>query len=108
MRAFLLQNLAFDGEDRKARWRPNVAAIEAAADEVCAWPAAFEGRQYNGPVLSIRGGQSKYVRPQGLSAMQSHFPRLEAVEIPEAGHWPHAEAPEQFLDVCEQFFAKLP
>ncbi|MCI4666064.1 MAG: alpha/beta fold hydrolase [Neomegalonema sp.] len=107
MRAFLLQNLAFDGEERQARWRPNVKAIEAAVDDLVGWPAALEGRRYGGPSLSIRGGASKYVAPEGLVALQRHLPAIEAVEMEGAGHWPHAEAPDRFLAECDRFLAKL-
>ena len=108
MRAFLLQNLVFEGEERVARWRPNLAAIEKAVDDVTGWPSLLDGRRYEGPTLSIRGGQSKYVSADGLAALRRSFPALEEVEIAEAGHWPHAEAPGEFLEACDSFLLKLP
>ncbi len=112
MRAFLLQNLAFDGDaagapPRRARWRPNVRAIEKSVADALDWPAALQRISYAGPTLSIRGGASKYVSEAGLAALRRQFPALEAAAIPGAGHWPHAEDPEAFLALAESFLAKL-
>lgn len=100
-RAFLLQNLVLD--DDGARWRPNLAVIEAALPEISGWPEV-DGR-YNGPTLFVPGGKSDYVRPEHEPDIRRLFPSATFAPVPEAGHWVHAERLEDFLAVVTPFLA---
>jgi esterase len=99
-RAFLLQNLVLD--DDGARWKPNLAAIEAALPEISGWPGS-SASSYEGAVLFVYGGQSEYVRPEYRDEILRLFPKAGFADIPEAGHWVHAEALEAFLDTVGDF-----
>lgn len=106
MSAFLLQNLALEtGEDgvRHARWRPNLDAIAAALPDIVGWPKELAGRRYEGPALFVVGGRSSYVTDVGRAAIAARFPRAELRVIPEAGHWVHAEAPQEFAAALEEW-----
>ncbi len=98
-RAFLLQNLVLD--DSGARWKPNLAGIEAALPEISGWPAMTGSVE--GPVLFLYGGRSEYVRPEHHDEILRLFPKARFTEIPEAGHWVHAEALEAFLGAVGGF-----
>jgi pimeloyl-ACP methyl ester carboxylesterase len=101
-RAFLLQNLILDGDG--ARWRPNLPVIEAALPALSAWPAGETG-SYDGPTLFVFGGKSDYVQQDHRETIERYFPRVQYVEIPEAGHWVHAERLDDFLAAVTPFLA---
>jgi esterase len=98
-RAFLLQNLILD--DSGARWRPNLEVIEAALPAISGWPDITG--TYTGPTLFIYGGKSDYVLSDHRPTIQSYFPQAQYAEIPEAGHWVHAERLDDFLTTLTPF-----
>lgn len=100
-RAFLLQNLVLDSAG--ARWRPNLPVIEAALPAISGWPAEATGRRYDGPTLFVYGGKSEYVQQDHRATIQSYFPQVRYAEVPEAGHWVHAERLDDFLAVLTPF-----
>jgi esterase len=101
-RAFLLQNLILDNDG--ARWRPNLPVIEAALPALSAWPEDETGT-YEGPTLFVFGGKSDYVRQEHRGTIQGYFPHVQYAEIPEAGHWVHAERLDDFLAAVTPFLA---
>jgi esterase len=102
-RGFLLQNMVFDGG--AARWRINLAAIEREMPVLIGFPPIPPGTAYDGPALFISGGRSDYLRPEHEPEIRRLFPKARIVRIPEAGHWLHAEKPQEFLDLVEPFLA---
>ncbi|WP_433160438.1 alpha/beta fold hydrolase [Kribbella sp. CA-247076] len=99
-RAFLLQNLILD--DAGARWRPNLPVIEAALPAISGWPSV-DGLRYDGPTLFIYGGKSDYVQQDHRATIASYFPQVRYAEVPEAGHWVHAERLDDFLAALTPF-----
>jgi pimeloyl-ACP methyl ester carboxylesterase len=102
-RAFLLQNLVFDGPT--ARWRLNLAAIEREMPALVGFPALPPGTAYDGPALFVAGGRSDYLRPEHEPATRRLFPNARIARIANAGHWLHAEQPQAFLAAVEPFLA---
>jgi len=101
-RAFLLQNLILD--DQGARWRPNLPVIEAALPAISGWPEDENG-SYAGPTLFVFGGKSDYVQLEYRESIERYFPQVQYAEIPEAGHWVHAERLDDFLAAVTPFLA---
>ncbi|GAA1595384.1 alpha/beta fold hydrolase [Kribbella sancticallisti] len=101
-RAFLLQNLILD--DQGARWRPNLPVIEAALPAISGWPDDATG-SYAGPTLFVYGGKSDYVQQDHRATIEGYFPQARYAEIPEAGHWVHAERLDDFLAALTPFLA---
>jgi esterase len=99
-RAFLLQNLVLD--DAGARWRPNLQAIESALPAISGWPDGGTA-SYQGPTLFVFGGRSRYVTPEQHATIAQLFPAARLTEIPEAGHWVHAERLDDFLAAVTPF-----
>lgn len=97
-RAFLLQNLRFDGE--VPHWRLGLAGIAAAMEAIEGFDIA--GRS-EAPALFLSGGRSFYVRPEHVPAIRALFPQARFETIPEAGHWLHAEQPAAFLAAVTRF-----
>ncbi len=99
IRAFLVQNLIFDGP--APRWRVALDWIAEGMDAIedFAPPA---GARYDGQTLFIRGSRSDYVLPEYLPAISGFFPAARHVSL-EAGHWVHADDPSGFLAALEPF-----
>ena len=102
-RAFLLQNLVFDGG--AARWRINLEAIEREMPVLVGCPPLPPGTLYDGPALFIGGERSDYLRPEHEPEIRRLFPKARIARIAEAGHWLHTEQPRAFLDLVEPFLA---
>ncbi len=58
---------------------------------------------FAGPVLFLRGGKSKYVQPADEPLIRAWFPAAKIQTLPEAGHWVHADQPEEFLRLVLEF-----
>lgn len=95
LRAFVLQNLVI--EDGAARWRLNLAALDAGMASLTGWPAL--SGTFGGPALFVYGGASAYMGTERIDAVREKFPAAEFSEIEGAGHWLHAEKPAEFLDI---------
>jgi len=100
IRQFLLKNLYRKEKDQLA-FRFNLAVLAEKMNEIGEPVPATDS--FGGPVLFLRGSRSEYVRMDDLPEIQIHFPlaRLETIE--NAGHWLHAENPEQFLEKSLNF-----
>ena len=101
VRQFLVQNLVT--EDGGLRWRINLQAIEASLTELSGFPASYAEKRYEGPTLIVAGGRSTYIKRADKPVFSRFFPNLRLVEIPDAGHWVHAEQPRAFLDAVGPF-----
>ncbi len=102
VRQFLLKNLARDGQGGWM-WRMNLAAIADCYDNLRDAP---DSDVYSGPTLFIRGGASRYIVDENRVPIMKQFPdcRLETIE--DAGHWLHAEKPQQFNGLVGEFLAQ--
>lgn len=98
---FLLKNLARNPAGGY-RWRMNLPAISAAYDQLIG-PVGQLGDQYDGPTLFIRGGKSGYVQDEDLELIKILFPQASLETVAGAGHWVHAEQPEELLGLVNSF-----
>lgn len=95
IRLFLLQSFV-PGADGGA-WRFNLPGLRAAMPALIdALPVTPDAR-YEGPVHVIRGARSDRVTSATLAAMRPAFPHLCLHTVANGGHWPHAEAPQEFM-----------
>lgn len=100
---FLLKNLARNSAGGY-RWRMNLPAIEAAYDQLSG-PVGLATDRFDGPVLFLRGKKSGYVQDDDMELIHILFPAAELVTIEDAGHWVHAEQPEELLAAVNGFLA---
>lgn len=98
-RQFLLKNIYWI-EKGKMAWRMNFKVMEREMTEILS--ALPEGESMI-QTLFIRGGNSRYILDEDISAIEERFADSEVVTIEEAGHWVHAEKPEEFLDTVLAF-----
>ena len=104
LRQFLLQNLDF--KDGVPRWKPNLAAIDANMKALMAFPFDASESCYDGPALFIAGSESAYVTPDSHDDIRAFFPEAQIEVIEGAGHWVHAEKPEEFGTLVKNFLAE--
>jgi esterase len=55
------------------------------------------------PTLFIRGALSDYILNADIEEIENLFPDSLLVTVEQAGHWVHAEAPEEFTDSVLSF-----
>ena len=55
------------------------------------------------PTLFIRGEMSNYILDEDIEDLEGQFPDSEFVTVANAGHWVHAEAPGEFIDILLGF-----
>ena len=99
-RAFLLQNLRFEGE--APAWRCGLDEIAAAMADIEGFPDF--AASYEGPALFLLGERSDYVQPEHRPRIRELFPAARFLSLRGTGHWLHAEKPEEFVAVAESFF----
>jgi esterase len=100
-RAFLLQNLRFEGE--APTWRCGLDEIAAALADIEGFPD-FGAARYGEPTLFLLGERSDYVQPDHRPRIRELFPAARFLTLRGTGHWLHAEKPEEFVAVAESFF----
>jgi esterase len=90
---FLLKNLYW--KDEKLAWRFNLQAIDTQIEEIgeATWPGSVNEL----PICFIRGSKSKYIDPSREGEILAHFPNAKFATIEGAGHWVHAEKPQELL-----------
>lgn len=93
VRAFLLQSL--DVQSDPPRWKMNLQALRQHMDQLIGWPGDLDGKQFYNPTVVIAGAESDYVTDDGRGALRKHFPLGRIIRIPKAGHWLHADAPDE-------------
>ena len=100
VRQFLLKGLGRD-QEKKFAWKFNLKVLSEKYEEVLA-PIEFT-YPFEGPTLFIHGGNSQYVLEEDKGEITSYFPYVFFDEIPSAGHWLHAEAPDEFITKVRDF-----
>lgn len=97
IRAFLLQSL----DIKSKSWMLNLDVLDREMDQIIGWEeidAVFEG-----PALFLTGGASHYVQSEHRDKIRELFPAAKFASIPRAGHWLHAERPQEFIAAVEAF-----
>lgn len=100
-RLFLLQNLEERAEGG-FRWRPNLAAIAANMPTLLGFPDV-SSLSYDRRALFMSGTASDYIGQRHHGAVWDVFPQADFAFIDGAGHYPHTEQPQAFLDRLELF-----
>ena len=102
-RQFLLKNL-YRKEDNSFAWRIN---LEVLAAQLPAVGEATTGEPFLKPALFIQGGKSNYITPEDkLHGIPALFPNSEVATVVDAGHWVHAEKPEEIFEMVKAFVIK--
>lgn len=103
LRRFLLKSVERNA-DGGFRWRLNLEAIDRHHEELCGFPE--HERAFTGPALFLRGGRSDYVTAGDEFLIRRLFPNARIATIQDAGHWVHAERPDEFCAACREFLGQ--
>jgi len=101
VRQFLLQNLKRQ-EDGTYAWRCNLPELHIFVQKENGFELK-ESDKYEGPTLFIGGGRSEHRIAEKEELIARHFPNYQLTIIPNAGHWVHFEAMEEFIAVVNDF-----
>jgi pimeloyl-ACP methyl ester carboxylesterase len=101
VRQFLLKNL-YRREDNTFAWRQNLEVLTA---QMAAVGAEISSSQpFLKPALFIRGGKSNYISTEDkLYGIPALFPNSQVETIVDAGHWVHAEKPDEVFALVKAF-----
>ena len=99
MRQFLLKNLTRSGETY--RWKANLKSIETNIQQMGHWSST--NSQFDGPSLFISGDKSGYVKTDDQTTITGLFTQAVFKSL-DAGHWLHAEKPNDFMEAILGFF----
>ena len=94
IRQFLLKNLYWKEKGQLA-WRINIEVLDREIDQIV---KALPREEVLIDTLFMRGGQSNYILEEDYDDIKKVFPLATFHNIEEAGHWIHAEAPEEFIN----------
>jgi pimeloyl-ACP methyl ester carboxylesterase len=101
VRQFLLKNL-YRRDDHSFAWRINLDALTEslpAIGEETTGPHPFLK-----PALFVRGGKSNYITADDkLYGIPALFPNSQVETVVDAGHWLHAEKPEEVFQLVKAF-----
>lgn len=100
IRQFLLKNLYWENKEKLA-WKFNLKVIKQNFDEVLSDMSHY---RINVPTLFLKGGNSDYILPEDEGLILERFPNSQIISIPNAGHWLHAEQPNDFYRISMDFF----
>ncbi len=96
---FLLKNLYWKA-DGQLGWRINIPVLEEKMPHII---AAIPNKMVDVNTLFLRGDRSGYITDADLDAIHDQFPNSQVKTIHGAGHWLHAEKPEEFYDITIKF-----
>lgn len=99
VRQFLLMNLQ-SGDDGLL-WRINLPALKNNYQNLMA--PVCEEEKLSVPSLFVYGALSEYVTPDDQALIRQRFSSARFEAIDKAGHWVHAEKPQRFKQVVEDF-----
>jgi len=101
LRSFLLQSL--ERKNNHWRWKVNWQVIKASLQKITGFPDLPENWQITTPTLFIRGEHSDYIGEAEEAVIAAHFKQATVRTVASAGHWLHAEQPQQFARQALEF-----
>jgi esterase len=104
IRQFLLKNV-YRKTKNNLDFRFHLESLTDNNREVGAALPAYT--EYEGAVLFLRGASSNYILKEDEVLIQAHFPKALVKTISNAGHWLHAENPNDFLNEVLGFLVNV-
>jgi esterase len=103
IRWFILKNLHRLNRGRLV-WRINISDIAANMDAITGG-LVYEG-VYPGQTMFVRGSASDYIIDEDEDLILQYFPNAFIETIEGAGHWVHADAPDELCRIFSSFLGK--
>ncbi len=99
-RLFLLKNL-YRKNKNELGLRINLPVLSEKIEEVGV--ALPKNAVFKGDTLFLGGEKSGYIEPMDELLIKKHFPKAKIETVSKAGHWLHAENPNEFYDNVMNF-----
>lgn len=104
LRSFMLKNLS--RREDGFRWKFNLDVLAEQLRNIMDGfdinnPAHINQKSF--PILFIKGNDSDYISKNDREAIRLFYPESRLAGIDNAGHWVHAEQPEQFVNLLIEF-----
>lgn len=99
---FLLKSLFF--VDTKPKLKFNHLGIQDNIQNMLMSPE--KDTSFSGSTYFICGEESNYVTKKDIPHIMKLFPNNHVITIPNAGHWPHFEQKQIFLDCVQQILCE--
>lgn len=100
VRQFLLKNMYWLEPGRRLAWRMNLSTLEKEMHHIL---AALPETHADMQSLFLYGMRSNYLLKEDQAAIEDMFPCAIFQGIEDAGHWVHAEKPNEFVDAVLKF-----
>lgn len=104
-RQFILKNLTRE-TDGTYNWKFNLKSIYDNYNEFILAPVAAT-HVFNGDTLFIRGEHSDYIQDSDWPAVKDIFPKASLVTVKGAGHWVHADKPQDLIKIVSGWLNKV-
>jgi esterase len=104
VRSFILKNL-YRTNEGEYFWRPNIAALKSNYRHIIG--ANRADTRFDGPVLFLKGEHSDYLQADHRPLINQLFPSAQLKVIGGTAHWLHAERPETFSKLVDNFLSGL-
>ena len=104
-RQFLMKNLSRRYDGNGFEWKMNLPVIKANYEDIIDPIDTYN--VYEGPALFIRGGKSNYILDEDKIHIKKLFPYAEFLTIEGAGHWVHADKPQETYNAIAEFADEL-
>lgn len=101
VRQFLLKNLTRQKSGGYS-WKMNLPVIVASYEAILS-TVESNGEAYPHPSLFVRGSKSDYIADSDLESIHHLFPAARLETVPDAGHWVHAEQPDELYRLVTSF-----
>jgi esterase len=98
---FLMKGLQRTPSGDGFEWRFNVEALHKNYSEIGV--AITSPKPFTGKTLFIKGEKSPYINADSMTAIETLFPNNQLSEIKGAGHWVHADKPNEFIEEVLRF-----
>ena len=103
VRQFLLKNLNRDA-NKSYSWKINLEVIDKSIEKISeGLPQALHAPK---EVLFVGGKNSHYIEQEDYATIDQFFPGSQIEMVDGAGHWIHAEKPDEFLKIVRDFLSK--
>ncbi len=100
LRQFLLKNVTRNANGA-FEWQLNLPALHENYAKLLA--ALSVDRTCDRPALFVRGEKSDYIQSQDEPLIYRLFPQAKIRTLANAGHWLHADVPETFVRIVQEF-----
>ena len=100
---FLCLNLKPMDMGKRFEWKINLQAIADNIACIVDFPSFDTNQAFLGPTLFLSGGNSKYVQPFHTAEIRRLYPNSKNMIISDAGHWLHAEKPNEVALALKEF-----